>query len=120
MMRIWLRPEAAYSKKKAGFPKPILWGLLLCDFFFFFSVISSTKWGTEKEKETFTTQTGPWEPGLINGQFYGSFVKREILTELSVYFAPTIHIKRTEGRDVGGCGAFLDLPTLDSSGRKRK
>lgn len=26
-------------------------------------------------------QTGPWEPGLINGQFYGSFVKREILTE---------------------------------------
>ena len=65
-------------------------------------------------------QTGPWEPGLINGQFYGSFVKREILTELSVYFAPMIHIKKTEGRDVGGWGAFLDLPTLNSSVKESK
>lgn len=47
-------------------------------------------------------QTGPWEPGLINGQFYGSFVKKEILTEPSVYFAPTIHIKKTERSNVGG------------------
>lgn len=51
-------------------------------------------------------QTGPGEPGLINGQFYGSFVKREILTEPSVYFAPTIHIKKTESRDLRGWGHF--------------
>lgn len=65
-------------------------------------------------------QTGPWEQRLINGQFYGSFVKREILTEPSVYFAPTIHIKKTECGDVGRWGAFLDLPTLNCSTKESK
>lgn len=51
-------------------------------------------------------QTGPWEPGLINGEFYGSFVEKEILTEPSVYFTPTIHIKKTESRDLRGWGHF--------------
>ena len=76
--------------------------------------------GIRKGKETFTMQTGPWEQRLINGQFYGSFVKREILTEPSVYFAPTIHIKKTECGDVGGWGVFLDLPTLNCSTKESK
>lgn len=61
-------------------------------------------------------QTGPWEPGLINGQFYGSFVKREILTEPSVYFAPTIHIKRQKAESREG-GGILNLRTLNSSAK---
>lgn len=31
---------------------------------------------------------------MINGQFYGSFVKWETLTEHSVYFVHTIHIRK--------------------------
>jgi hypothetical protein len=46
--------------------------------------------GIRKGKGNFTMQTGSWEPALINARFYGSFVKKEILTEPSVYFAPTI------------------------------
>lgn len=66
-------------------------------------------------------QTGPWEVGLINGQFYGSFGKKEILTEPSVYFAATIHIKKTESRDAGGRGHFLifqhSIARLNSANR---
>lgn len=52
-----------------------------------------------------TMQTGPWEPALINGQFYGSFVKKETCTEPTVYFAPTIHTKETESKMwEGGAG----------------
>lgn len=81
-MRIWLRPETAIQEKtKAGFPNSVLQGLLLCAMPFFFSlglrIIFSTKWGSGKEKEMSTMQTGPWEPALINGRFYGSFVKKE-------------------------------------------
>lgn len=62
--------------------------------------------GIRKGKGNLHNTTGPWEPGLINGEFYGSFVEKEILTEPSVYFTPTIHIKKTESRDLRGWGRF--------------
>lgn len=62
--------------------------------------------GIRKGKGNLYNANWPREPGLINGQFYGSFVKREMLTEPSVYFAPTIHIKKTESRDWRRWGHF--------------
>lgn len=59
-----------------------------------------------------TMQTGPWEPALINGRFYGSFVKKETWTEPSVYFAPTIQTKETEQDVTGRGGASVDLSEL--------
>lgn len=52
MVRTWLRRKAPYrkKKKKAGFSKPILWGLLLCDFFFFLLNNLLHKMGTRKGK----------------------------------------------------------------------
>lgn len=58
-----------------------------------------------------TMWTGPWEPALINGRFYGSFVKKETWTEPSVYFAPTIQTKETESKMWEG-GASVDLSEL--------
>lgn len=61
-------------------------------------IISSTKWGSGKGREMSTMQTGSWEPALINGQFYGSFVKKETWTELSVYFSLTIQPRGQKAR----------------------